>query len=104
MELHDLEGGLWDPLDGDIDPAQVTQALAKGARTMGAKIVAVHPGNRGQAGEWRVDRAPPKKAISAANMWSMRLAITRPEWAEWFLPFGGRPVPVTVMAHQYLPH
>ncbi|MEO0959963.1 MAG: hypothetical protein AAFY66_16125, partial [Pseudomonadota bacterium] len=26
MEGHDLEGGLWDPLDGDIDPAQLTQA------------------------------------------------------------------------------
>ena len=24
---------MWDPLDGDIDPAQLTQALAKGART-----------------------------------------------------------------------
>ena len=32
METHDLEGGLWDPLDGDIDPSQVTQALARGAR------------------------------------------------------------------------
>jgi dimethylglycine dehydrogenase len=32
MEIHDLEGGMWDPLDGDIDPAQLTQALAKGAR------------------------------------------------------------------------
>ena len=26
-------------LDGDIDPAQLTQALAKGARDMGAKII-----------------------------------------------------------------
>ncbi len=24
LEVHDLEGGLWDPLDGDIDPAQLT--------------------------------------------------------------------------------
>ena len=35
METHDLAGGLYDPDDGDIDPAQLTQALAKGARQMG---------------------------------------------------------------------
>ncbi|KAG1713788.1 Dimethylglycine dehydrogenase, mitochondrial [Nymphon striatum] len=38
METHDLEGGLWDSLDGDIDPAQLTQALAKGARDNGGRI------------------------------------------------------------------
>ena len=34
----DLRAGLWDPTDGDIDPAQLTQALAKGARDAGAQI------------------------------------------------------------------
>jgi len=38
LEIHDLEGGMWDSLDGDIDPAQLTQALAKGARDAGARI------------------------------------------------------------------
>ena len=38
METHDLAGGLWDPMDGDIDPAQLTQALAKGARDGGQTI------------------------------------------------------------------
>jgi dimethylglycine dehydrogenase len=38
LELHDLKGVLWDPRDGDIDPSQLTQALAKGARDLGAKI------------------------------------------------------------------
>ncbi len=33
-----LLGALWDPLDGDIDPAQLCQALAKRARKAGAKI------------------------------------------------------------------
>jgi dimethylglycine dehydrogenase len=32
VETHDLAGALYDPADGDIDPAQLTQALAKGAR------------------------------------------------------------------------
>jgi dimethylglycine dehydrogenase len=37
-ELHDLNGALWDPLDGDIDPAQLTQALAAASRQLGAKV------------------------------------------------------------------
>jgi dimethylglycine dehydrogenase len=36
LETHDLEGALYDPDDGDIDPAQLTHALAQGARDMGA--------------------------------------------------------------------
>ena len=43
LETHDLYGGQFDPLDGDIDPAQLTQALAKGARDLGAKIVRFCP-------------------------------------------------------------
>ena len=38
IETHDLEGALYDPNDGDIDPAQITQALAKGARAGGAEM------------------------------------------------------------------
>ena len=37
-ELHDLNGALWDPLDGDIDPAQLTQAFAAAARKLGATV------------------------------------------------------------------
>lgn len=33
-----LLGALWDPLDGDIDPAQLCQALARRARKAGAEI------------------------------------------------------------------
>ncbi|SDC22830.1 GcvT family protein [Ruegeria marina] len=33
-----LLGGLWDPLDGDIDPAQLCQALARRARKAGAEL------------------------------------------------------------------
>ena len=38
LETHDLTGALYDPYDGDIDPAQLTQALAAGARQLGARI------------------------------------------------------------------
>ena len=33
-----LSGGLWDPLDGDVDPSQLCQALARRARRAGAEV------------------------------------------------------------------
>ncbi len=33
-----IKGALWDPLDGDIDPAQLCQALARRARKAGAEV------------------------------------------------------------------
>lgn len=38
-----LAGALWDPMDGDIDPAQLCQALARRARTAGAEIYRFTP-------------------------------------------------------------
>ena len=38
ISTENLLGGLWDPLDGDIDPAQLCQALARRARSAGAEV------------------------------------------------------------------
>ena len=38
ISTEGLVGGLWDPLDGDIDPAQLCHALARRARAAGAEI------------------------------------------------------------------
>ena len=38
ISTANLLGGLWDPLDGDIDPAQLCQALAYHARKAGAEV------------------------------------------------------------------
>ena len=38
ISTDNLLGALWDPLDGDIDPAQLCQALARRARLAGAEI------------------------------------------------------------------
>ncbi len=38
MRTDDLVGALWLPLDGKVNPADVTQALAKGARMGGVRI------------------------------------------------------------------
>jgi len=57
LEDHDLVGALWDPHDGDIDPSQLTQALASKARAMGAEInrfTRVTGFERTENNEWRV--------------------------------------------------
>ncbi len=100
METHDLEGGLYDPDDGDIDPAQLTQALAKGARQMGARIERFCPatGVSRKNGEWIVhtDKGDIRceKVVNAAGYYAQRVG-------EWFKPYGGRTVPMTVMSHQF---
>ncbi len=38
ISTDNLLGGLWDPLDGDIDPAQLCQSLARRARMAGAEV------------------------------------------------------------------
>lgn len=38
ISTDNLLGGLWDPLDGDIDPAQLCQSLARRARKAGAEV------------------------------------------------------------------
>ncbi len=56
LETHDIAGALYDPADGDMDPAQLTQALARGARALGARIERFRPATGvGRAGdEWVV--------------------------------------------------
>ncbi len=101
IETHDLKGALYDPADGDIDPAQLTQALAKGARDMGAKIVRFCPatGVSRENGEWIVHTAQGdircEIVVNAAGYYAQRVG-------EWFRPFGGRTVPMMVMSHQYM--
>ena len=101
MELHDLEGVLYDPYDGDIDPSQLTQALAKGARDMGARIerFCEATGVSRENGEWIVHTAKGdircEYVVNAAGYYAQRVG-------EWFKPYGGRTVPMMVMSHQYL--
>ncbi|MFK7752703.1 MAG: FAD-dependent oxidoreductase, partial [Sedimentitalea sp.] len=38
VSTENLLGGLWDPSDGDIDPAQLCQALSRRARRAGAEV------------------------------------------------------------------
>ncbi|MGC1488434.1 MAG: FAD-dependent oxidoreductase [Albidovulum sp.] len=101
LETHDLKGALYDPNDGDIDPAQLTQALAKGARDMGATILRFTPatGVSRESGEWIVHTEKGdircEYVVNAAGYYAQKVG-------EWFKPYGGRTVPMMVMSHQYL--
>lgn len=101
LETHDLEGALFDPYDGDIDPSQMTQAFAKGARDLGAKILRFTPatGVRREGDDWIVETEKGEIrcefVVNAAGYYAQRVG-------EWFRPYGGRRVPVMVMSHQYM--
>ena len=97
LETHDLYGGQWDPLDGDIDPAQLTQALAKGARDMGAKIIRFCPvtGVRRENGEWVL--STPQGEIRCEYVVNAT-GYRANEVGAMF----GRNVPCVSLAHQYL--
>lgn len=97
LETHDLEAGHWDPTDGDIDPAQLTQAFAKGARDMGAKIVRFCPvtGVRRENDEWVIETEQGEiRCEYVVNAAGYRAQ----EVGRMF----GREIPQVTMAHQYL--
>jgi len=97
LETHDLAGALYDPFDGDIDPAQLTQALAKGARSMGATIHRHCPatGARRDGDDWVIET--PKGEIRCEYVINAAGYYAR-EVGKWF----GRKVPMMVMSHQYM--
>lgn len=97
IETHDLAGALYDPNDGDIDPAQLTQALAKGARDLGAKIVRFCPVTavRRDRDEWVISTAQGEiRCEYVVNAAGYRAA----EMGKMF----GRDIPMMVMSHQYI--
>ena len=97
LATHDLAGALYDPNDGDIDPAQLTQALAKGARALGAKIERFCPatGVTREGEDWIVHTHKGdircQYVVNAAGYYAR-------EVGKWF----GRDVPMMVMSHQYM--
>ena len=99
LETHDLEGVLWDPLDGDVDPSQLTQALARLAREAGCRIerfTRVTSLARGSSGEWLVgtDKGETIRAEIVVNAAGYR--------AGEIMALVGRHLPIVAMQHQYL--
>jgi len=91
-------GGIFDPYEGDIDPSQLTQALAKGARDRGATIARftrVTAIARTPSGDWRISTDKGEIIceiiVNAAGFYGDRVA-----------GMAGLQVPVATLEHQYL--
>ena len=91
-------GGIHDPYEGDIDPSQLTQALAKGAREGGAEVARftrVTGIERSRNGDWRVltDKGEVncETIVNAAGFYGAQVA-----------GLVGQQIPVAVLEHQYL--
>jgi dimethylglycine dehydrogenase len=98
LETDGILAGLYDPYDGDIDPAQMTQALAKGARDAGAQIhrnTRVTAIARTSSGEWRVETnrgaIVAQSVINAAGYRGGEVAAMVGEY-----------LPMVTLSHQYL--
>jgi dimethylglycine dehydrogenase len=98
IEVDGLRAGLWDPKDGDIDPAQLTQALAKGARDLGASVCR-HTRVTGlrqlPGGGWRIETTSgsieAEYVINAAGYRGGEVAAMIGEY-----------LPIVTLSHQYL--
>jgi len=98
LETHDLVGALWDPLDGDIDPSQITAAMAAAARKMGSRVrrnERVTALKQHANHEWTVttDKAEIECEI-VLNAAGYR--------AGEVMALIGRHLPIMTMSHQYL--
>ncbi|MDY0885182.1 FAD-dependent oxidoreductase [Dongia soli] len=98
MELHDIVGGLWDPHDGDIDPSQLTQAYAKGAKDKGARVqrfTKVTGLERTPKGEWKV--------ITDKGDILCEIVVNAAGYrAGEIMAMVGQYMPIVSMSHQYL--
>ncbi len=81
IRSDDLAGGIWMPKDGQVNPADVTMALAKGARTGGTKIFENCPVHailieNGKAVGVRLEdrEVHADKVVIAGGMWSRDFA------------------------------
>jgi dimethylglycine dehydrogenase len=97
IETHDLLGGLYDPLDGDIDPSQLTAAFAKGARDLGARIQRTTrvTGLSRTAEGWRIETT---EGTVTAEMVVNAAGYRAGE----VMALLGQHLPVVSMQHQYL--
>ncbi|MEI6457674.1 MAG: FAD-dependent oxidoreductase [Pseudomonadota bacterium] len=98
MNVSDIKAALYDPYDGDIDPAQLTQALAKGARDKGAEIyrnTKVTGIEKTASGEWKIltnkGDIVAESVINAAGYRGGEIAAMVGEY-----------LPIVTLSHQYM--
>jgi dimethylglycine dehydrogenase len=98
MDPQYFVGALYNPLEGHVDPAGVTQAYAKAARNLGAevhrftRVTALDPRSDG-TWDVRTDKGDlhVEHVVNAAGLWAREVGR-----------FAGLELPVLAMEHQYL--
>ncbi|HXY97791.1 MAG TPA: FAD-dependent oxidoreductase, partial [Steroidobacteraceae bacterium] len=98
LEIEGIRAALWDPEDGDIDPSQLTQALARGARDRGATIhrhTRVTALRELPAGGWRIETSAgaieAEYVVNAAGYRGGEVAAMIGDY-----------LPIVTLSHQYL--
>ncbi|PSJ54993.1 GcvT family protein [Kumtagia ephedrae] len=102
LEIGDVVGALYIPRDGQGDPANITQALARGARMLGAKIVeqakvtAIHQDKGRVTGvtavfEGKATTIACEHVVNCAGMWAHGIGA-----------MAGVPVPLHACEHFYI--
>jgi dimethylglycine dehydrogenase len=98
LDMSFFKSAMFDPNDGYVDPSGVTQALAQGARQLGATIVRhcpVQAVRRRAGGEWELQTPGgayvADYVVNAAGLWAREVGRL----------FGAE-LPIVPMEHQYL--
>ncbi|MFO1169515.1 MAG: FAD-dependent oxidoreductase [Hyphomicrobiaceae bacterium] len=98
MDIDDLVGAAFLPTDGQANPADITQSLAKGARMHGAKIA---EGVRVTGFEIRDGRVTGVKT-SGGDISCERVVLCGGLWSREVGRLAGVNVPLQPMQHQYI--
>ncbi len=98
MKCQGLVGGLFEPVDGYVDPSQTTHAMARLARMGGARILQHNPVEAITplaSGEWHLQT--PEHALVAEHV-----VIAAGFWANDVGQLLGLDLPIVPLLHQYL--
>jgi len=91
-------GGIFDPYEGDIDPSQLTQALAKGARSAGAEVARfteVTGIKRNADNEWIVQ-------TNKGDVLCETIVNASGFYGDAIAGFTSGSLPIAVLEHQYV--
>ncbi|MGF1609217.1 MAG: FAD-dependent oxidoreductase [Kiloniellales bacterium] len=98
MDISDLEGAAFLPTDGQANPADITQALAKGARQGGVTIIEDCAVTAIRTRNGRVASVVTDRGEIAADM----VVNCAGQWAREVGALAGVNVPLVSVQHQYL--
>jgi glycine cleavage system aminomethyltransferase T/glycine/D-amino acid oxidase-like deaminating enzyme len=98
LETSDLLGALWYPTDGQVNPLDLAQALAKGARQLGVRIIEGVKATGIQAARGRVSGVETDHGAITAPV----IVNAAGMWAREFGALANVPVPVQACEHFYV--